>query len=373
MPSSTRPLSILPVPPSNCSCTSSFHGKINAAIKIKFNQPILRDCEHFTSSGRTASLGHKLHQPGGYGAKKKKNDNTQRPRLESNEQPASNFLRQTPNTRADLPRLGLVLDSARLRLFHRTNVIPRLESNGSAKVGLRPMLVRFKSSTPIWFKLTPRIRSTASRKSNRFRLASKIAICIFHSNRFNAGNQNEQMLGEQVELHSSSPIAFSNFTDIARTSELFPKKTPSSNQMPQQTASNIFCPVYGGRAAASDQANRSSVTAFNFQGNPLRSRKKCTDVEVWPWDLYHAYRPDQYTLDPAVVYHDGMGVPRPQRCLVSNALAVGIRMQGVGAGGVAVEASFVWKVVLDLPSLASVIIAAKYGPPSTAIELKEPE
>ncbi|KAJ7157496.1 hypothetical protein C8R46DRAFT_874929, partial [Mycena filopes] len=43
-------------------------------------------------------------------------------------------------------------------------------------------------------------------------------------------------------------------------------------------------------------------------------------VEIWSWDLYHAYRPDQYTLDPAVVYHDGMGVPRSQRCLVSNAL-----------------------------------------------------
>ncbi|KAJ7152824.1 hypothetical protein C8R46DRAFT_912761, partial [Mycena filopes] len=98
-------------------------------------------------------------------------------------------------------------------------------------------------------------------------------------------------------------------------------------------------------------------------------------LEIWSWDLCHAYRPDQYTFSPAVAYHDNMGVPRAQRCLISNALsdrldfgckmlvpAVWLRDPAGLAGGVpAADGSFVWKVVPDLPSLVLAIMTGKRG------------
>ncbi|KAJ7135513.1 HAD-like domain-containing protein, partial [Mycena filopes] len=42
--------------------------------------------------------------------------------------------------------------------------------------------------------------------------------------------------------------------------------------------------------------------------------------EVWSWDLHHVYRPDPYAFGPAVLYHDSVGVPRSQRCLISDTL-----------------------------------------------------
>ncbi|KAJ7167871.1 hypothetical protein C8R46DRAFT_1350786 [Mycena filopes] len=79
--------------------------------------------------------------------------------------------------------------------------------------------------------------------------------------------------------------------------------------------------------------------------------------EIWSWDLCHTYRPDPYTFSPAVIYHDGVGVLRSQRCLISNALferlefgcqflvpAVWMRNPaGLAAGLPSADASFVWR------------------------------
>ncbi|KAJ7463636.1 HAD-like domain-containing protein, partial [Mycena latifolia] len=43
-------------------------------------------------------------------------------------------------------------------------------------------------------------------------------------------------------------------------------------------------------------------------------------AEVFTWDASHAYRPDRTAFDPPFRYHDALGVPREQRCLISNSV-----------------------------------------------------
>jgi FMN phosphatase YigB (HAD superfamily) len=42
--------------------------------------------------------------------------------------------------------------------------------------------------------------------------------------------------------------------------------------------------------------------------------------EVFTSDDSHAYRPDSAAFDPSLKYHDALGIPHQQRCLVSNSL-----------------------------------------------------
>ncbi|KAJ7463648.1 HAD-like domain-containing protein, partial [Mycena latifolia] len=96
-------------------------------------------------------------------------------------------------------------------------------------------------------------------------------------------------------------------------------------------------------------------------------------AEVFTWDAARAYRPDANAFNPVLQYHDAMGIPREQRCFLSNSLlrdlepavelgipTVWMRFPASLAGGSpSAEGSTSWAVCADFPDLVFRILQAK--------------
>ncbi|KAJ7723005.1 HAD-like domain-containing protein [Mycena maculata] len=94
---------------------------------------------------------------------------------------------------------------------------------------------------------------------------------------------------------------------------------------------------------------------------------------IYSWDASRTYRPDFEAFLPSVKYHDDMGVPRAQRCLVSNSVfrdlepaseleipTIWLRYPTSMGGGLSSEECYsVWRVCTDLPGLVTLLTREK--------------